>query len=759
MARFSSNMIGAFFIKHVEKMIFAIACVCLLGLAYKGYSTKRFDKTTPTELKKSAEAANLYISRADSWDRIEKFRTAESKTKERIEKSPPLKHKEYDFSQFMATRLRTLGLRNDPELKPVQDMLAQVITAPIVIKYKHTKLIDLVASLDAGFSEAENKGDKEDGGIEGVGGSGVGGEFEKEDKKKKVETGPSRLQPSLALEKPLNPTTQLWLTTSKRPEIRECICVTGLVPYESQWREFDAKLRDAKGWYPGRDRPDYVHLEIQRRVNGGEWADITEALHKLKVETYARYQSHLVPEFVDRNYLHPLLSQQTPPFLDTEYRDISTHPKIKLRQVINFALEEADDDSVTEEVDDPFKNKKGDGKAGGGKKGKTKKEDDPAKAGNQALSKLGGGDMTDTAMFKDLAAERLKESPAAAFKLVRFFDPQVKAGETYEYRVRVWIADPNNPNSNDATIAGDGAGVNAPSGGGLSAPDSGGGAGGAGAGIGGDFKREDKKAGDNKASDEGNIRFQPLKGSDLDPKVRDRILAWENNLRDNPNLLPKVPGKSNAFLRNARPTPWSQPTPAIKVAKSPARFYAGGAVRRGFETLIDKTSGKTYRYFTGSPFVSMVVNQFDRDLDIEVPGIKNVYAGDILNFTTTSRFLNPLEWTIHTRKFQKIKSDAVVVGITGGERVSFTMAREGDSGKVLYSKEKPKYTSPAEVLLLDANGNFILRNEIEDKMAYRQNTFKSDEELDGKPVVREKKEDKKDDEGGRRNRRGGNGDF
>ena len=757
MAKFSSNAIGAFFVKHVEKIVFVIAMVCLLGLAYNGFKTKRYSKTTPKKLKEAAEQANRYIGRGDSWDKIEKFRTAETKTKERIEKSPPLKHEEYAYGQFMATRLRTLGLRTDPELKPVQEMIAQVITAPIVIKQRHTMLIE---SLDKGFSETDT-GDREkrDDGVGDVSGGGVGGDFEKTEKKKKeVDTGPTRLQPSLALERPLNPTTQLWRTATTRPDIRECICVTGLVPYESQWKEFDAKLRDAKGWYPGRDRPNYIHLEIQRRVDGGEWADITADLETAQ-DAYAAYQPHLIPEFVDRKYLHPLLSHQTPPFLDTEYRDISMHPKISLRQVIDYSKEEKKEDDGPRDVVDPFANEKSDKKADA-KKTDGKKMDD--RAADRTPNKLDG--QTNTDLLKELSAERFKDAPSSAYKLVRFYDPRVVPGKSYEYRVRVWIADPNNPMSNETALAaGDNNGVNAPqSGGGLNAPESGGGAG---AGIGGDFEREDnKRDDDNKGGNEKNVRFEALKGSDLDPKVRDRILNWENQVRDNPDLLPKVPGKSNKFLKHARPTPWSQPTPAVKVTEAPARFVTGKAIRRGFEALTDKSNGKTYEYFNGAPFASVVVSQFDRKMDIEIPGIKNVYAGDVLNFTTTSRFLNPLEWTIHTRKFQKIKSDAVVVGITGGERVNFVLAREDDNGRTIYSREKPKYTAPAEVLLMDSSGKFVLRNEIDDKMAYRQMTFTSDEKLDGEPVIREKKddEDEKEDEGrgGRRKRGGGgNGDF
>ena len=764
MAKFNSNVIGAFFVKHVEKMIFVIAVVCLGGLAYQGFKTKRFTKTTPKKLKESAEAANRYML-ADSWDsKIGKFRKAESNTRERIVKSPPLRHDKYTYGQFMATRLRTLGLRSDPELKPVQEMLAQVITAPIVIKQAHTKLIDFV-SLDAGFEEEESK-KSEDDGFDNIGGGGVGGEFKKEEKKKKENTGPSRLQPSLALERPLNPTSQLWRASKARPDIRECICVTGLVPFESQWKEFDAKLRDAKGWYPGRDRPNYIHLEIQRRIDGGEWVDITADLDNFAKNAYANYQPHLTPEFVDRKYLHPTLSHQTPPFLDTEYRKISTHPKVAIRQVIDYSLEEgSDEETVVSDIDDPFaNNKSGDGeKADKKKKGGDSEQHDHRAAGGQTLAKLGGSGADSQAMLKELAAERFRDAPSSSYKLVRFFDPRVVPGKTYEYRVRVWVSDPNNPGSDDAAEGGKGA--NAPqSGDQMSAPSSGGGAEGAGAGIGGDFEREETGTKDDKTEPGTlSVRFVALKGSDLDPKVRERIIDWENELRDKPDLLPEVPGKPKAFLRNARPTPWSEPTPPIKVVKSPAKFVAGGAVRRGFESLIDKTSGKTYQYFNGAPFASLVVSKFDRDLDIELPGIKNVYAGDILNFKADCRFLNPLEWTIHNRSSQEFKSDAVVVGVTGGERVSFTMARE-ENNRVVYSKEKPKYAAPSEILLMDVNGKFILRNEIDDKMAYRQSTFTSDEKLDGKPVGRSKDDDKKDEEkknrGGRNGRRGGgNGDF
>ncbi len=780
---FSRNPIGRLIIHHVEKVILGVGVVAIFIMLYFGMNTKSYNKK-PSELSKNQQVADNYIAQNDSWDKIQNLRLARTGTLEDIQNSESnaLDHSKYQYGYILSTRLKTLGLRMDPELKPVQDMMAQVMTAPIVINGEHEAFKTFLTSVDSGYKpKDEDEEDSGDGGGldgSGLGAGGTGGDYETGNRKKDdEETGPKSLPASMQVEMPLNPVEQFWKSrgssSGKTPVIREFVCVTGLVPYESQWKEFDAKLRDAKGWYPLRDRPSYEHLEIQRKEADGEWVDITEDLKFVRDNRYAKYKSGLVPEFVDKKFLHPVLSQLIPPLLNTNYRDVAMHPGVTTRE---FFKDEKKKKVETKEKTDakdafdvkksdkssPF-SKKGDGKKGIGKKSTAKKgmrdEDPTIQGGSGGAQALPGMGQSTMASMDEIQSEFLQELPSSEYKLVRFFDPTVEVGKTYQYRVRVWLVDPNNPDNSVYSKKGgtSGDGMSAPSaGGGMAAPSAGGGGSGAGAGIGGDFTGGSRDTGsmnaDGKSSAPGlaDIQFRPLKSSDLDPRVRDRIKDWEDKVNSNPKLVPRPE------LRNARPTPWSEPTAPVTVKKSDTSFVAGGASRRDYEEV------RGIGFYKSDPFVSMLIKNMDRDLGVEIPTERRVWAGDLLNYRTNTRFVHPLDWTIHQRNNLTVESNAVVVGIAGGERLNFTVARIEKVNKrtrPVYLKQKTNFAVPADVLIMDESGNFQVRNELDDRTAFRMGKYSRSEELDGKPREIEPKDDE-EEEGGRRGRRGGGGsDF
>jgi hypothetical protein len=747
--RFDKNSIGGFFLNHFEKLIFALGVFAVLALIYFGTKTKYYTKTDPEKLDSKTTSAIAYIERDDSWKEIEPFRLALTDTAEQIKNSPPLEPEKYQYNHLLSTRLRSQNPRFDPELKKPQDMLATLVTAPIVIKQRYTRMADFIATLDEDFASKKRftkKKDKKD--KTGPDDD----EFKREEKKKDELTeseGPESLPNTLRVLKPLDPNVQGWNGSSTRPEYRECIAVNGLVPYEAQWREFDAKLRDAKGWFPLRDRPKYVYIEIQRRTDGGEWEDKTEKLKSFK-SVYANYSSQIVPEFVDPKFLHPVLSQMVPPFLDTDYRSVSSHPKIQMKKFFDASKSAGVVKEKTSVADDsPFGTNKKSGTSGADKKSDTKKsasgkipprgDDDPTIEGGQAMGKLGPDSVP--AGVQSTVDEFLQDSPSSKFKLIRFFDPTVLPGKSYEYRVRVWLADPNNPNpdvSKQLAQAGGAGGVTAPSagGGGVTAPSAGGG-GGPGAGVGGDYAMGDSKRdgglGGNlgtkdKSNDLASIKRVPLRQSMLDVSVRERIRKKNNAGLPNPDLI------------YARVTEWSEPTPPVKVTEAPAKFYAGAAVHGG----LGEIDGGKIKFYTREPSMSMIVGKIDRDLDVEMPASTRVYGGDLLNFISDVKFLHPLNWTIYEKKQTPVKSDSVVVGITGGERVQFSVGRKITSGakvRTVYTKERVVYKTPGEVLIMDSDGNFVVRNELDDVLGYRQNAFMPDEELVGKVKPRETDED------------------
>ena len=335
--------------------------------------------------------------------------------------------------------------------------------------------------------------------------------------------------------------------------------------------------------------------------------------------------------------------------------------------------------------------------------------------------------------FEDLVEEAWSNRAPVKYKLIRFFDPQLTEGVKYEYRVRVWLADPNNPSdeANDETAEGD-------SGGAMERPEDGGGAatpegGGAGAGIGGDYEpagggRSNSAANNDNTSGGVSLRdieFKRLRMSMLEQEARERIKGQEN--AEYVKSLPET------WLINARPTEWSEPTPVLEIRPIPARLYAGTAVQRGTKLTMD-----------------MVVAKADPGIHADLPATRSVSVGDLLNFVGNSRFAHPLLWTLHTLPDVEFESDTVVVGIQGGERKLVYQAKleeRGGKERYLPTRDKNEYRTIGESLVMDRDGNLKLKTEYDDLDQFRLNTFSRDDGVYGLPTIREKDEDE-EDEGG-----------
>jgi len=748
MAKRSGNAIGNFFKSHIEKIIFGTAILALGGPVFFSMSTEDY-KSSPSKLANENDLAKSYMERVDAWDNLEDFRKVETEAPKRIvasEKSP-LEYDKYAFDRILGTRIATLGQRLDPELKAPFDLMAVQVSAPIVISGRYSKMVGLLEIIEGEKEKAKPKRSSsgDDGDDDGEFGEGGGDSSEEEE-------GPESIPASLRNVALLNPEAQQWDSDKVNPVVRDSLCVLGLVPHEAQWKEFDSKLRDAQGWYPLRDRPDYKYMEIQRRADGGEWVDVTDSIENISANVYAPYK--IEPEFAEPKYLHPVLSQKIPPFLGFDYRKVAVHPKTELYQFFDepvaklMTLDAADVDSE-DDPENPFGVDPNRAEREKAEPENEIRDDRMNEGGATELGQLGttGPKMSGQ---KELEAERLQDRPSSKYKLIRFFDPTVSQGVAYEYRVRVWIADPNNPHGGSSSSGGGGNGLDRPegAGGALDAPSSG--AGGAGAGVGGDFEMGGKSGGGLDGGSGGeeetggslaDIKLTPLLDSMKDQLVRDRIRSQKT-----PEYIKSLPNEDLAF---ARPTPWSEPTTAVTVRATPAEVLAGSAKRR-------MSSYGTATLPASDPSMQMVVTKFDKTYNVKMPTVRNVFPGDLLNFESSSKFAHPIEWTLHEKKNVQFDSDSVVVGIQGGDRKTYYVGKQGER-RLQVAREGVAYTTPGEILILDRDGNMIVRNEFDDLNSYRKSIFEPDEPIYGKPRIKEPDEDE-DEEGGRGRGRGRGGD-
>ena len=696
-----------FMFHHWEKFVLVLALGGIVGFYLLG-GTKKFDKTTPDKMLSDLEKARQYID-SESWNSIGAKRSAVSNVVSDINNESDLETTNFSFGVFRGPAVKTLGLRKDPDLKPVKDLMIRDVKGVIAINGSTsdawTELSEMGNTASNINNDSNDDSDIPDnpadlGGLRGRGGSGGGQSGNDEGEDGKVTNLPNYIKAEMA---GIDPAQVALSKGTHRPLFVSGLAVTGVVPFELQRKAFDNTLKNAVAYDEDRDQPRYVFMEVQRQeqVADGEeakWKDVTQLVTRKIPGRYAAK----APEFFGSENLDPTLSVSLPPFCMTDYRKFFSHPSIP-----KLKVEEKSDDkeAKSSDEDDVWYQDESDLDKEDGNTGKQGIDGPPNQKGDA----------------KDDADKKKAE---ATYKVVRFFDPTAEAGKSYRYRVRVWIADPNNPSKDILSMLAkaDNGGNDAGNGEDIPAPMGTGGIGGKGTAPG------DSGQGGDKDKDKKRI---PLEGSHLDRDVRARLRTGNDDL---PAGL--SPDQKKA-LRFARSTPWSE-TEWASVAE-PVSSVIAGPIDRGSPTRVNSGA-----FNSNEPVVKVVTKVWDRDnLQVPIPATKEVMRASVLNFRSVCKILDPIDWKIYEMKHDlgadekssdegvMTRANAFVVDVIGGQEMP-------------YSSSKREYFYPGEVLVMNEEGKLVIRDELEDRKEFRHSQFMPDEELVA--VDKRRRSRSKDDE-------------
>jgi hypothetical protein len=109
---------------------------------------------------------------------------------------------------------------------------------------------------------------------------------------------------------------------------------------------------------------------------------------------------------------------------------------------------------------------------------------------------------------------------------------------------------------------------------------------------------------------------------------------------------------------------------------------------------------------------------WDEKRATEVAAERAVLRGSFLDFTQSADVLNPLTLQLKTIENHEFDTNALVVDIRGGQQLIEDVDED--------TKEKTVRHVPGEFLIVDANGNLIACNEIDDAEEYRRLLFIED---------------------------------
>ena len=726
----SKEGLKRFFLHHVEKLILAVALVGFGVFFWLGFKTENYSKTDPQKLSQKADSARTYMMNDASWTTINEMRVTRDKADGIVKNTKKLELEGYDFTKpFLGTPRQSLVLRHDPEIALItpQETIAEAVTAPAFFK---RKLIGRAARVGSELdklppSRARNSGAGRPGENRGQ----SGGSTRKRDDDLPT-VGDLYSDLNLLVGLGLRPGQAATNSSNDVSLIKSIVSVRALIKHKQFWESCKTKLKNTYGYFPERDRPNYKLVEIQRKEGNGEWQDRT--IYQNRIETV---YSGLAPEVVDPDNYDRALTGRIPSIPIFDYRNFASHPTAGLRdfdkiwkieseeepEVVNTDNPKPDDDPS-----DPFSDPEADAEEDARNRDRNR---GPVVTGPPRRG-------SDRSAYKDLDVDE----PSGDLKVVRFFDLwDVKPGETYTYRFRIWADDPNHEGEKKRAQAGG----RAPGGrgdredGGIGALGGGGGGGGAagladGDGRGGDPAGGRGNPGAGRGGDPGGnpggrggssrgrggdqpivYKKIPIPDAQKDISVRDRIddhLAKISQDSDFQKFIDNVLETFDVDLTYCWASDWVEVKVTVpESGKSDA--FVGSVVAK------QSRSSRREPVTVSDHIAKVLVSEWSQKFGTLVAKFRQVRKGDWLNFDVESPF-NVLQ--IVDRRMKKMEeysfqTDQMVVDLMGGEKI--------EVGRV----SPVEYHIPGEMLLMDDQGNVLVRNEFDQKREYLVRSQASDE--------------------------------
>jgi len=743
---FSKEGMSRFFLYHSEKLILGISLVLLGLFFYMGFSSQPGVDTTPTQLKQTSDQANQYINQPN-WGIVVPFR----KTEPLAADAPKVETGDYLFGVISGVKCPTMEARTDPNLLPPTELLARSIVAPVLLspprgvdlKVDPISRLPLAASnmgigLEGEFGQAFDDFGEFD--------EGVGGRPPRRPKTPKVtEAEVPKIDAGDRL-LPIHTYHMLGLQPQKynfRPEteksfVMNVVVVAGLVNIQQQAAEYEKSFASSVGFFPERDRPEYQYFQVQRRENTyTDWSDITDAVtlsqpafHPTALPKMPGALFTSAPEYISPDFYDPMLTSPIPPISRVDYRSYVTHPKIENRKFDALFGNDGDVSGARLRPDfEQFENPRGvrpgrpgpGGMARPGVRGMRQDFGDGGALEEELPPVRLGSDVT------NYERALIYPNPAAQYKLFRFFDLAAKPGKTYQYRMRIWLNDPNHePTEEELKKVGDQ---------GLATADERTGtdrsamlARGQRAGL--DFanrgQNPDDEFGLNPDSDEIyqkititnkmkdiKVRNRLLQSRSVpDPKDRRRSEFYITEFYSDDQgaevkeeiLIPK----SRPDLQFSRPTPWSA---VVEVTvKAPASEVLAGGIRPARTTRVANVELPE-----GEPTAEVVPVVWSPKYGTELSVRKQALRADSLDYNANIHILNSVTWDVHVFDNAPIISKTVVVDMMGGEELT------------LPKEELMRHNLPAEILVMNEDGSFHVSNDMNDKGRLKRTLFLPDD--------------------------------
>ena len=687
--KLDSDSIKQFLINHVEKLVLGVMALACVFFLLKGFNVPANKGTSPKSISESVKKADSYIAAGDSWSKIAPHRSVDLQTTDGLLGV----HTQLVSANYLAPPLHSVPVKHMsprlyPEFFPPKGLKIELVEGNVLINSAQPLRND-------------------------------------------VKPGIGRF-PKAAWSLPDAIDHRVWSHRTKFAASEteflyfNVVVGTAVIPHAEQRAAYEGTFSGARNYDKNRDHPFYAFVEVQRSEDQENWAPVSARVHHV----IPKAVGDPCPEVISNEYLAQNISLPVPPLLDYDFRKFS-RSEVKMIDPFQAVI-----DKLKKEIKEAAE--KRDGFVGSSQELLTSNA--PAAAIEEAKK---------PAQIKDNAPT----------KLVRFFDlfpADSDNGKTFFYRLRLWYLDPNDPDAMSKLVAfrdsiGSGNVGTAARGGGGGGRDGGGGKkgkgggrdGGGGRGGGRDGGKGDAK----KSKGMGTASMRPLTFEDLAAAVRNEVRNGNKSQRPTDIVANSTASgdagdgtESASFFESLKPGQWIKCQESVMIPQrissrvTPGSISSPTAISFG-EVTIPK----------GEKTVQLVVETFMKDLGVFVPNlVKKAKVGDYLFFKKTAFALNPLDRSIRVifkrnpkraskRDPLEFDSETLLIDLIGGERSTLSGGSD-------------RFNLPGEVLIMSADGEFVLKNDMDSLIAFQR-----------KSIIAEKPESKRGDSSTEERSGGGKG--
>ena len=766
MKKFSKESMQQFMLMHAEKLILG-ACLAATGFfVWTSMGGEQKKAQTPSALKDKADRAESYVNK-DAWsgeNGLERFRQGKFDAKDQIANTQPVDGTKFRLD-FGGSPAEALALRKDPAIFAPENMVAQRFRSGVmVVNPDPNKFVSPLSKFNNAPENLSGSGTKGSG-TKGSGTKGGGSDLKDsssdfDDSGSGTKLGADNELPSefVPLDRgsefsPVNALTstglrptELGLADNTLIRVVDGVCITALVDYKKQSAAFENAYAESVAYNAKRDRPVYQFLQVQRREvakegEQSEWKDISEDVtykfarsNPLQRMPFQAFGS--APEVSSPDNFDPILTQAIPAFAQFDYQKMALHPELKTRREYPAWKPPQEARELDNEIGWGQPEKKDTGS----------RDDD--------VNALRKGSETES--YREAIVKR---KPGGQYRLVRFFDLSAPKEKSFEYRVRVWLGDPNQLDPSDGFVKNRGQKLQ-PADGQNKRNNKDEVARFAGTGDGvqgmGDMADEGKRGGDDTrpevvADVKPTMLVPPARiritaGTDFDTMQEQfeeeaerlaEIVRLEEEGRRPPQTedefqpfhvaeysaegeleqieLPPSPSRYAymQYLRYARPSAWSESV-RVNKEKPTADVMAGTTLRKRSAIGV---AGRSVEFDQVEPSIKVVVSSWNRSLKAKLPAERVAHIGETMNFNDQAYVTDPITWQIKVPEVPDVEG---IKKYTFPFRTNVTIVDAFFGGQQFLPADKRLVMESAtEVLTMDANGNLKISNQFDAAPNYR----------------------------------------